>query len=178
MQTTIYKECILDSRYKIGNDGSVICVNFQRTGKPKTLKVRINEYGYPFVQLWIDGVSKKVVVHRLVALHFIPNPLNKPEVNHINGIKLDFSISNLEWCTRKENHYHAQVNGLLSVGHIPPNSVKIGVITKGGKLLQEFYSIVDAARNMGISTASICRYIKAKRTLKYGRRLIKTSTTL
>lgn len=59
--------------------------------------------GYPKVHLIIDGVRKSVFVHRLVAMEFVPNPKNLPEVNHIDENKSNASYENLEWCDRQYN---------------------------------------------------------------------------
>lgn len=75
------------------------------------IKVPINR-GYPRVGLWDKGKCKCVLVHRLVAEYFIDNPLNKTQVNHINGIKTDNRIKNLEWVTASENIQHAYDNNL------------------------------------------------------------------
>lgn len=68
--------------------------------------------GYPSVCLYNGNRVKQAHIHRLLAIAFIPNPDNKPEVNHINGIKKDFRIENLEWCTVSENIKHAWNTGL------------------------------------------------------------------
>lgn len=73
--------------------------------------------GYMHLDLCSNGKVKKFLVHRLVAITLIPNPDNKPQVNHINGIKTDNRPQNLEWCTPSENQKH---------------SIKIGIRTTKG----------------------------------------------
>jgi hypothetical protein len=74
----------------------------------KTLKILSNKSkSYVVVWLFGNGYSKRFTVHRIVAQTFIENPLNKKEVNHINGIKNDNRVENLEWCTPSENINHS-----------------------------------------------------------------------
>lgn len=68
---------------------------------------------YFIVSMHQNGKQKTEYVHRLIALTFIPNKQNKPQINHINGIKTDNRVENLEWATSKENMHHARTNGLL-----------------------------------------------------------------
>lgn len=78
----------------------------------RILKPCIASPGYYSLGLRKDCKVKCARIHRLVALHFIPNPQNKPEINHKNGIKTDNRIENLEWVTRSENEKHAYKIGL------------------------------------------------------------------
>lgn len=71
--------------------------------------------GYPSVMVSVNNISKRIKAHRIVAIAFIPNPENKPCVNHINGIKTDNRVENLEWCTHSENQIHAFKTGLNKV---------------------------------------------------------------
>jgi hypothetical protein len=69
----------------------------------------ISQNGYR--QITIDGSN--VLLHRLLALLFLPNPKNKCQINHIDGNKLNNCLSNLEWVTQSENAYHAHKTGLI-----------------------------------------------------------------
>lgn len=73
--------------------------------------------GYFRAALCRDGAMKKVKVHRLVALAWVPNPDDKPELNHIDGDKRNNAASNIEWCTRSENAKHAVQIGLRVMPH-------------------------------------------------------------
>ena len=83
--------------------------------------------GYIRVHLHVDTKSKIVSLHRLIAKAFIPNPDNKPQVNHINGIKDDNRVKNLEWCTLSENRQHAYDTGLQN----PPGEQPVKIIETG-----------------------------------------------
>lgn len=68
--------------------------------------------GYYYIELRVNKKRVLKLIHRLIAQTFIPNPENKPQVNHINGDKTDNRVENLEWCTNSENQIHAHLNGL------------------------------------------------------------------
>lgn len=89
--------------YMISDLGRVKSLNYSHTGKAKILQMRIDKWGYLQIGLYKDGKTKAFLVHRLVAIAFIPNPLNKPQVNHIDENKENNNVKNLEWVTNKEN---------------------------------------------------------------------------
>ncbi|KHS77025.1 hypothetical protein QT13_01935 [Pectobacterium brasiliense] len=91
--------------------------SFGRQVKGKWLKPAIHTKGYMQVTLFSDGVRRVQTIHRLVAKTFIPNPKGKLEVNHINGIKLDNRVENLEWATSTDNNRHALFTGLRVAAH-------------------------------------------------------------
>jgi hypothetical protein len=88
--------------------------NKKRIIKGKILKKRVGTKGYFSVDLCKEGKVSKTNIHRIVAEAFIPNPEHKKVVNHINGNKQDNRVSNLEWVTYQENHWHARNTGLLT----------------------------------------------------------------
>lgn len=67
------------------------------------------------VGLYKDNKRKRVLVHRIVALTYINNPENKPDINHIDGNSLNNNVDNLEWCTKKENMQHAKDTGIWNL---------------------------------------------------------------
>ena len=83
------------------------------TYKGKLIPFWITKKGYCRCTLNINGNKKNHLVHQLVAKSFLKNENNKPQVNHINCIKTDNTVENLEWVTNTENHLHAKENGLL-----------------------------------------------------------------
>jgi len=96
--------------YEISSYGRVRSVKTK-----KILKTPISNCGYPRFYGSIHGKKRAFLVHRLIADAFIPNNERKPFINHIDGDKTNLAISNLEWCTHKENMRHARENGLIDI---------------------------------------------------------------
>lgn len=104
----IWKDVVgYEGRYAVSNTGKV-----KRADVDKIMKFSVNKKGYLKVALSTRGALKSCAVHRIVAFAFLENPENKPEVNHINGVKMENNVENLEWCTRDENIAHAIKTGL------------------------------------------------------------------
>ena len=110
----------------------------------KRLKTFFTKSGYECLKLSKDGVRTHPTVHRLVAETFIPNPLNKSEVNHKDGDKSNNKVSNLEWVTSSENKIHARNTG-LKIYNNPTKGLKIG---KGSQYRNVSY---DKSRNKWIA---------------------------
>lgn len=125
MDNEIWKDVVgYEGFYLVSNLGRLKTVtrkvNHKHSGTitktEKLLSKNISNSGYEMKCLYKNSSTKSVLVHRLVAEAFIPNPENKPQVNHINGIKSDNRVENLEWNTRSENMRHSYAKGLSKCG--------------------------------------------------------------
>lgn len=154
--------------YYITDTGDVYARNYRGSGTSHKIKTYFTHRGYEAVSLYKNNKRTHKTVHRLVAEAFIPNPDNKPEVNHINGDKADNRIENLEWVTRSENKLHRyRVLGqrgawLGKTGGANPISKSV-VQFKNGVKINEFGGLTEAQRQTGIDRCSIslcCRGIR------------------
>lgn len=110
--------------YEVSNFGNVRSLDRyaktrsggKRLHKGILRKKKIDRYGYYVLCLCVNEKRTYPTVHRLVAQAFVDNPENKPQVNHIDGNKLNNHYTNLEWCTTQENTEHAKLNGLIYSG--------------------------------------------------------------
>lgn len=133
--------------------------------KPETImKQGLNSSGYYQVWLSKDSKRKNIGIHRLVAIAFLENPLNKTDVNHISGIKTDNRVENLEWATRKENITHAYQNnlaqGLRGSNHNMSVLKEEDVINI--RKLSLLYSKKELAEMFGVHRSTIGRIINFK----------------
>ena len=117
----MWKKCKINNSYMVSTDGMV-----KRVETDRILKQKLDKDNYLSINMSMGGRgnTRQVFVHRLVAEAFIPNPENKPQVNHKDGDTTNNCVSNLEWMTPSENQLHARKLGLKSddTGTNSPNS--------------------------------------------------------
>lgn len=157
--------------YMVSNMGRVKSLKY---GKEKILKGSLVS-GYKRVYI----ANKKIFIHLLVAKAFIPNPENKPEIDHINTIRTDNRVENLRWVTRKEN-----MNNPLTIqkksgennpkpclgkyGKKHHNSKPILQLNTKGELIKIWDSMADIERDLGFNHSFISMGCNLKRKLAYG----------
>lgn len=127
--------------YTISNFGNIRSIHYKGGNIIKILKPQLNKrLGYLYINLWKNNERKGKRLHKLVAEAFILNPEKKGDVNHINGIKTDNRVENLEWNTRSENMIHARKNNLLdyTISHSHRNKITKKLREKYGKTVQQF----------------------------------------
>jgi hypothetical protein len=164
-----------EHNYMVSNYGNVKTLGNGKSTCPlynseRQLTKRKKSNGYFQVKLFKNGNRHHIGIHRLVALAFLPNDENKKEVNHKDCNKENNNVSNLEWCTSRENKIHASINGRLSIkkGAENKQSKKVNQYTLDNAFVQSFASAGEASRVLGISKQCVimCCNGKIKTTSK------------
>lgn len=166
----------LEGFYEISNLGNVKSISrvvnssVQKCGfriiKEKIKQSQDNGKGYKQLYVQVNNKRKLFYIHRLVAQSFLPNPENKPQVNHINGIKTDNRVQNLEWCTSNENRKHAVDNNLMKKGE---NHSKSKLTEKDILAIRRLYRInprfnkTNIAKKLGVRDTTIHKIINNQR---------------
>ena len=152
-----------EGAYQVSNYGNLRSIDRISMGKKyvgKIISKSQDRGGYTVDILSFNGVRKTVRRHRIVAEAFIPNPHNKPEVNHLDGNKSNNHVKNLEWATHRENTNHAWLTGLTNIPL--PRPLAVEQLYEGEKIA-EYNSIDIAAYINNISPEDICKCCKGKR---------------
>lgn len=149
--------------YQITSTGRIKRIGSPGSGRSRDDRFRYPQdsgFGYKYITLHSVGKRKNFYMHRLLATIFIPNPENKPLVNHINGVKSDNRIENLEWCTLSENMIHAYGLGLIPKGEANHMSkITEAEVLQIRSLHNSGESRPSLAVKFGISKANVHRII-------------------
>lgn len=161
--------------YKVSNLGNVLSLNFCGRGVTRQMHLVHHYSGYILVSLSKNKKTKNWLVHVLVAKAFIPNPEKKPFVNHIDGVKSNNNVSNLEWVTAKENTAHAIFTGLRDPHNVPRKYGKNHYSSKPvlqydskGNFIKKWDCQSDASRAFGGKPGTVSVYVDKPNKLLYG----------
>lgn len=138
-----------ENLYQVSTDG---LVRTSHTGLWKILSLGRKRHGYYSVLLHKDGKRKNMLVHRLVAKAFIPNPYNYPYINHKDENPSNNHIENLEWCTAEYNSNYGTCKERIGL----TNGIPVLKYDLEGNFISEYRTMTEAERNEGIDHANIC----------------------
>lgn len=157
--------------YQVSDEGNVRSLNYNHTNKVKELSLVEAKDGYLVVCLHKNGTQKEGKVHRLVAEAFIPNPQNKPCIDHRNGDNQDNNVCNLRWVTSLENNNNpitkARMKGIQNGRQLNREDVSKKVLQydMDWNLIKEYPSASEAARQMRCcpdTISKVCRGVRNK----------------
>lgn len=146
----IWKDIVgYEGLYQISSNAEVRKI--MPNGKYKILKPSIGGSGYPRVSLRKNKTSKTMLLHRLLALTFIPNPNNYPCINHKDENPLNCSLQNLEWCTYKYNSNYGTCRQRIQQSL----EREVYQYNKDGSLVQKHSGMTEASRTIGVTQSAI-----------------------
>lgn len=156
--------------YSVTDDGRVFSLNYMHTGNKKELKPQKGINGYNRMDLYIEGKRKKFMVHRLVALAFLPNLDNLPEVNHKDENKTNNNLENLEWCSIKYNNTYGTRLERCAEKQLnrKDKSRVVKQFTKDGVFIKEYPSMMEAERQTGFNHSAIVHCVQGRTKSSYG----------
>jgi len=170
MESEVWKDIQgFEELYQISNLGRVKSLkkSMNRKNSILILKNKTTPTGYIYVNIYKNKKCYTKYIHRLVAQYFIFNSNEYNEVNHIDGVKNNNSINNLEWCSHKFNIQHALYNGLIKTG----SKNKLSVITEDQLIeineLKFFMSQKEISLKFNVSEMTISRILNKKRYVNY-----------
>lgn len=163
MKNEVWKDAKgYEARYEISDMGAI------RAKKDGDAVVvwRFKGYGKATL-IGNDGRKKQVFVHRLVAEAFIPNPENKAQVNHIDGVRHNNRVENLEWATARENLMHARTclarkNFVMKKGAESPLAIPVLQYSTSGEFIAEYGSVTEAANALGLGKGDISNCLSGR----------------
>lgn len=181
-RTAVYDDEVYEGLYKVSNLGRILSLNYRNTGKAELRNPVDNGHGYLKVGLSKNGEYKECYVHRLVAQTFLPNPENKPCINHkiegdegkkINMVffnedgTVDEKKSTIEWATYEENNNYATRNERTAKAL----SKRVLQLSLSGDLIKEWESTRECGRN-GFDPGHVCKCCNGKQKTHKGFRFM------
>ena len=182
-RTAVYDGEIYEGLYRVSNLGRILSLNYRNTGKPGLMNPFDNGKGYLKVGFWKNGEYKKCYVHRLIAETFLPNPENKPCINHkIEGEKgkkinmvifnedetLDEERTTIEWATYEENNNYATHNERMAKTLTNgKKSKRVLQLSLSGDLIREWPSTKEAGRN-GFDSSAVAKCCRGEQKTHKG----------
>ena len=130
--------------------------------KSKVIKIQKNNKGYYVVNLYKKGKGKTKLIHRLVALAFIPNPNNLPEINHKDENKQNNMMDNLEWCERNYNNNYGKQSKIGRRLSSEKRMKKINQYDLNGNLMKTYKGVRIAEEETGVHNSNIIKCCKGK----------------
>ena len=176
-RTAVYDGIVYEGLYKVSNLGKILSLNYRNTGKPGLMNPGKTTDGYFRVVLSKNKKSKTCKVHRLIAQTFLPNPENKPYINHkiegdegktINMVifnedgSIDKERTTIEWVTAKENNDYGTHNERMAKTKTNgKKSKRVLQLSLSGELIREWPSTAECERN-GFNHSAVVRCCNGK----------------